>query len=172
MEQDITDSAVSPMKYPIDVKLCDCSTKSVNPISEVLECKDARVSLLIQLTNHDWPIDSFTGESYTLDDLLYIVRLRRPDALKLHPHLYCRPIRAHRRTHEGSKFERRNPPDPLIGLTRTEEDDVGVVYLIAPENEFFVLIKGVPFKAGERDKDEFYLVHGVYELSSKAGRPC
>ncbi|KIO31800.1 hypothetical protein M407DRAFT_19309 [Tulasnella calospora MUT 4182] len=140
MLREITDSAaLSSKKYSVDVKLCDSSKESVNPISETLEY-------------------TFTGDGYTLDDLLYIVRLRRPNAITHPPFLYCRQVEAHMYTHEGSIFKRRNSWEPLKGLSRTGQG-VGVVYLIAPEPKFVLLVKGAPSEEGESGKDGFYIVH-------------
>lgn len=153
---DITDSATST-KCPIHVKLCDSSKNSANPISETLKYSIAEAS------------------SYTLDDLLYRVRLRRPDALVQYPHFYCRPVGAQRYTQEGSKFEQRNSSDPLMGLTWTkpedesddEHDTVGVVYLISPRPEFVLLVEGVPFKPRGKDKDRFHIVNNFEDLTTE-----
>ncbi|KIO24597.1 hypothetical protein M407DRAFT_8862 [Tulasnella calospora MUT 4182] len=148
MIREITGSAAPPStRCPVDVKLCDYSKGSVNPISETLEY-------------------SFTGDSYTLDDLLYILRLRRPNFITRSPFLYCRQVGGHLYTHEGSMFKRRNSWEPLKGLSRTGLDGIGVVYLVAPEPKFVLLVKGVPWKEGEKDKDGFYIVH----TKAKPGR--
>ncbi|KIO24589.1 hypothetical protein M407DRAFT_212356 [Tulasnella calospora MUT 4182] len=164
-KRDITDSATST-KCPIHVKLCDSSKNSANPISETLKCRKK---------------DSIAeASSYTLDDLLYRVRLRRPDALVQYPHFYCRPVGAQRYTQEGSKFEQRNSSDPLMGLTWTkpedesddEHDTVGVVYLISPRPEFVLLVEGVPFKPRGKDKDRFHIVNSEESGPSKVDHLC
>lgn len=150
MIREITDSAApSSTRYSVDVKLCHRSNESVNPISETLEY-------------------SFTEDSYTLDDLSYILRLRPPNPMtqspfsypkNQSPFAYCRPVRQHQYTHEGSMFQKKYSGQPLKALSSSGQDGIGVVYFIAPEPNFIILVRGVPWKDGEKNKDEFYIVH-------------
>ncbi|KAG8939921.1 hypothetical protein FRC04_005801 [Tulasnella sp. 424] len=151
MIRDITETSPTSARYPVEVKICDFAAGTVNPISETL--------------NYD-----FTETSHTLDDLLYTVRLRRPIPMKQHPYFYCRSVKAHRHTQEGSKFEKIEISHALMGLPTVGDDDVVVVYLIAPQREFILLVEGARFTRGARDQDGFYIVHRGYILMRRLGR--
>ncbi|KAG8950500.1 hypothetical protein FRC04_007515 [Tulasnella sp. 424] len=148
MIRDITKTSPTSTRYPVEVKICDFSAGTVNPISETL--------------NYD-----FTETSHTLDDLLYTVRLRRPIPMKQHPYLYCRSVKAHRFTQEGLKFKKIEPSHALMGLPIVADNDVVVVYLIAHQREFILLVEGAQFKRGAKGQDGFYIVHQFGDLTSE-----
>lgn len=106
------------------------------------------------------------GAGYTLDDLLFVVRLRHPTILRRHPYLYSRPVNAHFHTYQGSKFEWKKESDSLQGLPRTGPSGGGSVYFVIPETKFILLVEGVPLQRGEQGNaehdDKLHIIHGVY----------
>ncbi|KIO21634.1 hypothetical protein M407DRAFT_125016 [Tulasnella calospora MUT 4182] len=145
--KELADSASSQTK--VDVNLCDSPSDSTNPIKETLKY-------------------SFTTANFTLDDLLYVVRLRRPDNIKQPPYLYTRLVNAQGYTQEGSTFERREASVSLKALARTTRDDPAhVVYLISPQPKFILLVKGAERVENKQDEDEFYIVHKFEEETSQ-----
>ncbi|KIO24574.1 hypothetical protein M407DRAFT_99321 [Tulasnella calospora MUT 4182] len=145
--KELADSASSQTK--VDVNLCDSPSDSTNPVKETLKY-------------------SFTTANFTLDDLLYVVRLRLPDKMKQYPYLYTRLANAHGYTQEGSKFERRKASTNLKALPMTTRDDSAhIVYLISPQPKFVLLVKGVERVGKKQDEDEFYIVHKFEEETSQ-----
>ncbi|KAG8911326.1 hypothetical protein FRC01_005774 [Tulasnella sp. 417] len=105
------------------------------------------------------------GAGYTLDDLLFVVRLRDPGTLPKHPYLYSRPVNAHCHTHQGSKFEYKKESDSIIGLARTGPAGSGSVYLVIPEAKFILLVEGVSLRRGEQGNAEHEdRLHVIYAL--------
>ncbi|KIO24600.1 hypothetical protein M407DRAFT_26028 [Tulasnella calospora MUT 4182] len=116
------------------------------------------------------------GGGYTLDDLLFVVRLRHPTTLTKHPYLYSRPLNAHCHTHQGSKFEWKKESDSLKGLARTGPSGSGAVYFVIPETKFILLVEGVPLDhgeqgtAGQESEDRFHIIDGLNDpITSELG---
>lgn len=69
-------------------------------------------------------------------------------------------------------FQKKYSGQPLKALSSSGRDGIGVVYFIAPEPNFIILVRGVPWKEGEKNKDEFYIVHSVCTLTRRMNDSC
>ncbi|KAG8962069.1 hypothetical protein FRC00_010426 [Tulasnella sp. 408] len=141
-------SAGKSTKLPITVTICKRP-----PGSQVTDSETLSYSLSV-------------GGGYTLDDLLFVVRLRHPETLTKHPYLYSRPLNAHCHTHQGSKFEWKKESDSLKGLARTGPSGSGAVYFVIPETKFILLVEGVPLDQGDQgnalQEDKFHIIDGAH----------
>lgn len=102
------------------------------------------------------------ANGYTLDDLFFVVRLRRTAQFTNYPYFYSRPTNQHVFTHEGSKFEFKRPSQPLRGLPRASSADEVGVYLVVSDQKFLLLVKGVPRHVEQ--KDELHIINRLDSL--------
>ncbi|KAG8950499.1 hypothetical protein FRC04_007514 [Tulasnella sp. 424] len=128
-----------------------------------------------QTTSETLSYSLSVGGGYTLDDLLFVIRLHHPTTLTKHPYLYSRPVNAHCHTQQGSKFEWKKESDSLKGLARTGPLGSGAVYLVIPENKFILLVEGVPLDheggEGATQDDKVHIVDGLNDpITSQLGQ--
>ncbi|KAG8925520.1 hypothetical protein FRC01_010053 [Tulasnella sp. 417] len=96
---------------------------------------------------------------YTIDDLLFSIRLNDPASLTNHPYIYSRLFNAHAHTQGGSKFEQITGSKALTALPRIGSTATVAVHLVSMTSSFVLLIRGVPIP--EPGEDEFHVIRGM-----------
>lgn len=90
--------------------------------------------------------------SYTIDDLLFVIRLRDPASLPNYPFIYSRLFNAHAHTHDGSKFEQIRGSRALTTLSRIGNTATVAVHLVSMNVKFVLLVRGVPVQHSGEDE--------------------